>query len=35
MESTTFYFNSEAPVLGILIIILSLIFYAEKSTNNF
>ena len=35
MESTTFYFNSEAPVLGLLIIILSLIFYAEKSTNSF
>mgnify|MGYP001426479537 FL=1 len=35
MESSTFFLNSEAPVLGILIIILSLIFYAEKSTNNF
>ena len=34
MESSTFFLNSEAPVLGILIIILSLIFYAEKSTNN-
>jgi uncharacterized membrane protein len=35
MESSTFFLNSEAPVLGILIIILSLIFYAEKSANNF
>ena len=34
METSTFFLNSEAPVLGILIIILSLIFYAEKSTNN-
>jgi len=35
MNTSTYFFNTEAPVLGILIIILAGIFYAEKSNNNF
>ena len=35
MEISTYFFNTEAPVLGVLIIILAGIFYAEKSTNSF
>ncbi len=35
MEISTYFFNTEAPVLGVLIIILAAIFYAEKSTNSF
>ena len=35
METSTYFFNTEAPVLGILIIILAGIFYAEKSSNRY
>ena len=35
MDTSTYFFNAEAPVLGVLIIILACIFYAEKSNNNF
>ena len=35
MNTSTYFFNTEAPVLGILIFILASIFYAEKSNNKF
>ena len=35
MNTSTYFFNTEAPVFGLLIIILAGIFYAEKSNNNF
>tara|TARA_B100001057_G_scaffold227039_2_gene227379 strand:- start:22098 stop:23339 length:1242 start_codon:yes stop_codon:yes gene_type:complete len=35
MNTSTYFFNTEAPVLGILIFILAYIFYAEKSSNKF
>ena len=35
MNTSIYFFNTEAPVLGILIFILASIFYAEKSNNKF
>jgi len=35
MEESTYFFNSEAPVFGVLIIILAVIFYAEKSSHRY
>jgi len=35
MNSSTPFFTTEAPVLGVLIIMLAVIFYAEKSNNTY